>query len=502
MDEQGLFVREPMKGMTLGQATAHVLDAVAPLLYSLSKVEHEYPHCWRHKTPLFFKASEEWFLDLTALTPRALEALDEVTFVPAAGKERLSSMLRSRSSWCLSRTRLWGSPLADPGSPDEVHRLSQVATQGLPAWHEGKPRRTLDVWFDSGVTHALVLQKRFGRKADVYLERTDQHRGWFQSSLLTAVAAGQPAPFNTLLTHGFVVDEAGKKYSKSSKNYLPLQALFEKYSPDVLRLWVLSQDYTRDLRLSKESLARTFERYRKLRNTLRFCLQNTSDFDFTNRADVTQEVHLHLLNEMHQLKEATKAAAARYDFAAGVTALMLFVDAVSSDYFMSLKDTLYCDQPNSLKRREAQFMLVTLLDFLMRRLMPVLPFTVEEVFQRQKAAMGYDETCSLLLTWGPDTLSRRDTVVSELEQFKREVHRGVQASGDPALKGPAQLDLKLTVPFGTRMRQEEFQDYFCCAQVHVERVAPGPFMRGLPLGCCATVPQSPHANASRTVPAV
>lgn len=475
VDVKGRFLQGEMQGMTLEQGAAHVLERVADKLYSQDKVSHEYPHCWRHKTPLFFKASEEWFLELNGagqLGAKAQEALQDVQFVPAAGRERLSSMLRTRSSWCLSRTRLWGTPLADPEAAEEVALLDQVATQGVEAWHAGHARRTLDVWFDSGVTHELVLKQRFGRTADVYLEGSDQHRGWFQSSLLTAVAAGGPAPFKTLLTHGFVVDEKGTKYSKSSKNYQPLAKLFEKHSPDVLRLWALSQDYTRDLKMSEESLARTVERYRKLRNTVRFCLQNTEDFDLCSTVALTGTVHRAQVRELGRLVTEMTGAADRFDFADAATALTQFCESASNDYFTALKDTLYCDAPDAPGRREAQYVLALLLKTLVPLLVPLLPYTAEEVFQLVRARGGYTEDCSLLLTLeglvlpevgeeeGLDAYERFNELKHEVNRYV-ESQRGMAADGEPALKSAAQLDLRVTAP--SALPVADLASYFGCA---------------------------------------
>ena len=473
MDATGRYLEGELKGMPMADATEAVLTALGDLLYSRIKVEHEYPHCWRHKSPLFFKASEEWFLDLAQVGEDALKALDAVEFVPASGRERLTSMLQGRTSWCLSRTRLWGSPLADPASPEDMAQLKLVEAQGLSAWHEGHARRTLDVWFDSGVTHELVLKKRFGRTADVYLEGSDQHRGWFQSSLLTAVAAGGPAPFKTLLTHGFVVDELGRKYSKSSKNYQPLQKLFEQHSPDVLRLWALSQDYTKDLKLSKESLARTTERYRKLRNTVRFCLQNTQDFDFKQTVELTHTLHLQQVKSLHDLVASVQLSATRFDFAAAVTALMSFCEATSGDYFTAFKDVLYCDAPASPRRLQAQYALALTLQVVMRLLVPLLPYTAEELFKALKEPMGFTEESAVLLTFGTLTLP----VVTEaglpsFEHFKtlkHEVHqwvesqRGVVSEGVALLKSPAQLALALSAP--VELPLDDLKDYFGCAEL-------------------------------------
>ncbi|OUM02254.1 class I tRNA ligase family protein [Variovorax sp. JS1663] len=474
VDERGRFLQGEMAGMTLREATDHVLDRLGDLVHSCAPVQHEYPHCWRHKRPVFFKASEEWFLELAELGPRALAALKSVQFVPETARERLESMLRSRTSWCLSRHRLWGTPLADPDSDEDAALLARVARDGVEAWQAEGRRRTLDVWFDSGTTHELVMRKRFGRTADVYLEGVDQHRGWFQSSLLTAVAAGGPAPYKALLTHGFVVDEHGHKYSKSSRNYLPMEEMFQRYSPDVLRLWTLQQDFTKELKLSPQSLERTVDRYRKLRNTLRFCLQNLSDFDFGMPVELTHSLHRLQLVRLHELVATVQDAAGRYDFAAASSALMQYPDLVSSDYFAAVKDALYCEAPDSPRRREAQFVLGRVLDTLMRLLVPVLPYTAEEVFQRVREPMGCSEASSLLLTLGGLLLPEVDRAAElratydQLSDLKRSVHRHVEAGLASGLKSPAQLELEVTLPCSDGLfmvTPDEMRDFFGVARV-------------------------------------
>ena len=474
VDERGRFLNGEMSGMTLREGTDHVLDRVGELVHSRTSLQHEYPHCWRHKRPVFFKASEEWFLELAELGPRALAALEEVRFVPETARERLESMLRSRTSWCLSRNRLWGTPLADPESRTDAALLARVAQEGVEAWQAVGPRRTLDVWFDSGTTHELVMRKRFGRSADVYLEGVDQHRGWFQSSLLTAVAAGGPAPYKALLTHGFVVDEHGHKYSKSSKNYVPMDEMFKRYSPDVLRLWTLQQDFTKELKLSPQSLEHTVERYRKLRNTLRFCLQNLADFDLGVPAKLTHSMHRLQLVKLRELVATVQEAAGRYDFAAASSALMQYADVVSSDYFTAVKDALYCEAPDSPRRREAQFVLGRMLDTLMRLLVPVLPYTAEEVFQLVREPMGCSEASSLLLTLEGLQLPAVESAVElraiyeQLSGLKHRVHRYVEAGSATGLKSPAQLELELTLPCSEGLflvTPGELRDYFGVARV-------------------------------------
>lgn len=467
VDDHGKFLHGELRGLSLSQAGEYVLESLGPLLFSRSPLVHEYPHCWRHKTPLFFKASEEWFLDLSDTGEQAQAALDCVKFVPPAGRERLTSMLKTRTSWCVSRNRLWGTPLVDPSSSEDMALSARVATEGLAAWHSNGPRRTLDVWFDSGVTHELVMAERFGKSADVYLEGSDQHRGWFQSSLLTAVAAGKPAPFKVVLTHGFVVDEQGKKYSKSNKNYKSMAELFALHSPDVLRLWALSQDFTKDLKLSKESLDRTVERYRKLRNTLRFCLQNTADWESGAPVALTHVLHRAQVALLSTLVEQTRAAAEAYDFSRCVTLLLQFCEQTSSNYFTAFKDTLYCDAATSHSRREVQQVLSLTLEVLLRLLVPVLPYTAEDV-NLQMA--GDREVSAVLLTWAglewPANPEGAQAVVAleELLSLKQACNQFVEKCREGGkLRSCAELNVHTPLPANVTAR--EAMDLLGVAQV-------------------------------------
>lgn len=479
LDERGRFLPHTGKlaGMTTAQAAAHVLETVAPLVVSHEQLEHEYPHCWRHKRAVFFRASEEWFLDLGATGPQALQALEDVTFVPSSGKERMRTMLQGRSSWCVSRNRLWGTPLVDPSNPNDVRLAARVASEGVEAWQSEGPRRTLDVWFDSGVTHELVMRKRFGQSADVYFEGSDQHRGWFQSSLLTAVAAGGPAPYRAVVTHSFVVDAQGQKLSKSSRNYEPLDQLLTRMSPDVLRLWTLQQDFSKELKFSPEALALTKDRYRKLRNTMRFCLQNLQDFDWQPRrlTRPANEVQVVLLR---MLAQEVSEAANDFNFAGAVQALTLYAESVSSGYFAAVKDALYCDAANSSSRREAQYVLSLVLQVLMALLAPVLSYTAEEVFQHVRESARFSMPSVLMFGLADVSLPEVPNSQALLEayrqvqQLRAQLNQQVvtlRESGNAHVKGPAQVELAVqTEPDGLLAQMMELLG---CAQVLAQSTA-------------------------------
>lgn len=448
LDEAGRFVWPGLQGMDLAQARDHVLQQVEPLVVSLETLEHDYPHCWRHKTPVFFRASEEWFLELDGLRGPARQALESVRFVPDSGRERLSSMLDGRSAWCVSRRRLWGTPLVDPEQPQDLRLAARVPQEGVQAWQSEGLRPTLDVWFDSGVTHQQVLRQRYGRAADVYLEGADQHRGWFQSSLLTSVALHGEAPYREVVTHGFVVDGQGEKFSKSSKNYQPLERLLQALSPDVLRLWTLQQDYTRELRFSPESLALARERLRKLRNTLRFCLQNLQDAD-AHPVALEHDLDRVQVVLLRRLRDEVCAAANRHDYPAAVTALLRHAEHVSGDYFPAVKDALYCNAPQAPRRRQVQAVLYLTARLLVRLLTPVMAFSCEEVFQYlRRAALETGESV-LLATLDEVALPEREDDADLLADYdavlalKRDLHRWVEQHRDAGLKAAAQVEMHL-----------------------------------------------------------
>lgn len=442
VNDQGVFESaglpshaQSLAAMSLKEASAHVMQTLRAqgLVLHETTVQHEYPHCWRHKTPLFFRASAQWFLELHELSGQAQAALEQVRFVPESGRERLGAMLRTRQSWCVSRQRLWGTPLVE--TQDDAQALTAVHAQGLSAWHAQGARQTLDVWFDSGVTHELVLRRRFGRTADLYLEGTDQHRGWFQSSLLTSVALHGCAPFREVLTHGFVVDEHGKKYAKSSGNYVPLQALFKKHSPDVLRVWALSQDYSRDLRMSEVSLKQAEQRLRRLRNTMRFCLQNLSDFQpglYEPRPDVLQRA---CVGQLQAVQTDLRAYAQRYEFAPLLAALCQFCEALSAEYFTAWKDTLYCEAAASPARWQVQWVLWLLAKFLVRALTPLAPFAAEDMALSLGALVGEGRNgqtdSAVLLTWaGCEELPVAQAPMRGLQALRSNLHRRLEAHRD------------------------------------------------------------------------
>ncbi|NSL56690.1 isoleucine--tRNA ligase [Uliginosibacterium aquaticum] len=396
-------------------------------------ITHSYMHCWRHKTPVIYRATAQWFVGMdhkpdstTSLRERALQAVEDTAFFPAWGKPRLHAMIAGRPDWCISRQRNWGVPIPfflhkETGElhPRTVELMEEVAQrvekEGIEAWfkldaaellgadaaHYDKISDTLDVWFDSGTTHAHVMRgshpDQHGYPADLYLEGSDQHRGWFHSSLLTGCTIDGRAPYKALLTHGFVVDAQGRKMSKSLGNTVVPQEVTDKLGAEILRLWAASTDYSGEVSIGKEILDRVIEVYRRVRNTLRFLLANTADFDFaTDALPVEQcfEIDRYALSLTRQLAAGAEADYAKYEFHRIVQALQLFCsDDLGSFYLDILKDRLYTSATKSIARRSAQTALWHITQTLVKLMAPILSFTAEEAW----AVMSADADDSVML---------------------------------------------------------------------------------------------------------
>ena len=414
-----------------GQHVYKVANAVCAALteagglLARGKLVHSYPHSWRSKAPLIFRATPQWFIRMdgdTTIRAKALEAIDATRFVPPQGRNRLHSMVAARPDWCISRQRAWGVPIAvfvDRATgqplrdPDVVARITDAfRTEGADAWYASPPERFLgagrnpadyeqvmdivDVWFESGSTHAFVLEARgLPWPADLYLEGSDQHRGWFHSSLLEAVGSRGRAPFKAVLTHGFVMDEAGRKMSKSLGNVTAPQEVSDKFGADILRLWVMSSDTSEDLRIGPEILKQQSELYRRLRNTLRWVLGSLDGFTDAEILpwDALPELERWVLHRLMELDAQIRAAALSYDWTGVYAAVHHFCNNdLSAFYFDIRKDTLYCDTADTLRRRGARTVLDQLHRCLCTWLAPVLVFTAEEAWC---ARFGVDSSVHL-----------------------------------------------------------------------------------------------------------
>ncbi|MBW8311995.1 MAG: isoleucine--tRNA ligase [Rhizobium sp.] len=422
-----------VEGQFIWKANDSILELLRArgVLLAAGKLEHSYPHCWRHKSPVAFRATPQWFISMEqkGLRSDALAAIRQVQFVPDWGQARIAGMVEGRPDWCISRQRTWGVPIAlfihkvsgepHPRSVELMRAVAdRVAQQGADAWYAldaaellgaeaadyDKVTDILDVWFDSGVTHEAVLAARaaegLGKPADLYLEGSDQHRGWFQSSLLTGVAMDRAAPYKSVLTHGFTVDAQGRKMSKSIGNVVDPQKVNDALGADVLRLWVASTDYRNEMSVSDDILKRTADGYRRIRNTARFLLGNLHGFD--PAANLLPNDQLLLLDQWavhraHELQGRIQAAYAAYDFAAVVAAVQNFcTNDLGAVYLDVTKDRLYTMPVDSHGRRSAQSAMFRIAEAFVRWVAPVLSFTADEIWQHLP---GQREGHVLFTTW-------------------------------------------------------------------------------------------------------
>lgn len=382
-------------------------------------IEHSYPHCWRCKKPVIFRATPQWFIpmDNTGLRKKALDEIDRVNWIPRWGRDRIYNMIENRPDWCVSRQRAWGVPIAifycdkcgkiyiNHEIIDHVYALFKE--HGADIWFEKDakdllPHNTvcskcgndtfiketdiLDVWFDSGVSHAAVLEQRSDLQwpADLYLEGSDQHRGWFHSSLLTAVGTRGAAPYKSVLTHGFVVDAKGKKMSKSIGNVIAPEKIISQYGAEILRLWVSASDYKEDIRISESILKQLSDTYKKIRNTSRFMLSNLYDFDPGKDSvsyESMPEIDRYALQRLQELIEKTLKAYENFEFHVIYHSLYNYCTLDLSAFYLDiLKDRLYTSQPQSAQRRSAQTVLHIIIDSIAKLMAPVLSFTAEEIW--------------------------------------------------------------------------------------------------------------------------
>ncbi len=462
VDDDGVFDAGggPFAGMHVDDASPKIiewLDERGDMLYA-GETSHSYPHCWRCKRPVIFRATEQWFISMDSaeegrpLRAAALDAIEKVEWIPGWSVNRIRSMVTDRPDWCISRQRAWGVPIpvftcakcgstvATPESFDAVIELFE--TEGADAWFikdpseylpdtvvcercgssELKPEKDiLDVWWESGVSHTSVLEAReeLHRPAELYLEGTDQHRGWFQSALLTSVGAYDEPPFEAVLTHGFIVDGEGRKMSKSLGNVISPLEIIEKSGADIIRLWAAAADYSQDISISDDILARTSDAYRRIRNTFRFLLSNLYDFSPEDAVawDELPEVDKAALVSLSDMVDSVTKAYDEWKFHMVYHGVYGYVTSLSSVFLDASKDRLYSDAADSHSRRSAQTMLAENLKALSRVVAPILAFTAEEVWQFMPEALR-DGAASVHLAGWPDIDLPEDEAASVRKAYE------------------------------------------------------------------------------------
>ncbi len=528
VDHQGRYTSEAGSwvGQTVWDANPKIVEDLRArgLLLADEKVAHSYPHCWRCKRPVIFRATPQWFLSVEhkALRGRLKTSAQKVNWVPSVGLSRISGMLEARPDWCLSRQRYWGSPipvlhckrcdqpLLDVAVIEAIER--SLSERGLEAWFGEEPLSLapdarcgqcgenelrkdtdiLDVWFDSGVSHEAVLRsgvwKDLASPADLYLEGSDQHRGWFQVSLMTSVALHDQAPYRAVLTHGFVMDGAGRKMSKSLGNVVAPQDVMQRYGADILRLWVATSDYREDVRISDEILGQAAESYRKIRNTFRYLLANLADYQ-PGRDTVWPGKELSLdrwiLAKATDLHKAVTRSYDAYQFHEAARAIYQFcVSDLSAFYLDAVKDRLYTDAVSSTSRRCAQTAMYAILHLLVKAASPILAFTADEVWQAMRQAGWVSEPSVHMSDW-PAALTPIDGLDEELARWSELVPiRSVvmKALEEQRLKqvigSPLEASVTLVVR-DTRLAQAVraagavLAETFVVSQVLVSDAAPG-----------------------------
>ena len=423
-------------GMFVFDANVPIIKYLAGLnrLFGKENIRHQYAHCWRCKNPIIYRATEQWFASVDGFREEALNAIaNHVQWIPSWGEARIHNMVADRHDWCISRQRVWGVPIPifycedcneHLVNDDTINAVADLfAKEGSDAWwahsaeeilpqgtkcpkcggtHFRKESDIMDVWFDSGSSHAAVCKTRpeLAWPADMYLEGSDQHRGWFQSSLLTSVATEGKAPYRAVLTHGYVVDGEGRKMSKSVGNTVAPQEVIAQYGADIIRLWAASSDYKADIRISKEILKQLSEVYRKIRNTIRYILGNTNDFNYeTDKVEFKDMLELDRWALMHMqlLKKEVSAAYESYDFHVLYHAIHNFCSIEMSSYYLDiLKDRLYAYKADSFERRSAQTAMYEIMLDLVVMIAPVLSFTMEEVWQFMKKPASMPESVFMM----------------------------------------------------------------------------------------------------------
>ena len=457
---------------------------------------HSYPHCWRHKTPLLFMATPQWFISMekSGLIDGVNRALKDVEFFPSWGKERMEIMLKDRPDWCISRQRDWGIPITllydkETGDthPKQTEIFNQAAKQiqsnGIDAWEEldlkfekenfEKSKDIFDVWFDSGISHFCVIDNLYGpnTQSDLYLEGSDQHRGWFQSSLLTSIAIKGQSPYKSVLTHGFVVDKDGKKMSKSIGNVVTPQEVISKSGADILRFWIASNDFRGEMSFSEDIFSRSMDGFRRIRNTMRFMVSNLYDYD----DDFNQEDILFLdkvlLDKVRQLQLEIRDNYSNYNFHLITSKLLNFcVNDLGGSYLDIIKDRLYTMQSLSVGRRSAQFTIKMTLDFLIKAISPILSFTSYEFYEELYPKKGHEV---FMLEWEDISfeLNEEETkLYSILDNLREKAYQKIEIERQKGkIKNALDADLEISLVKEhydlIKPLEDELNKFFICSNL-------------------------------------
>ena len=481
VDDKGHMTKEAGKyeGLFYAKANKMIVEDMEESGHLLhhSKFVHSYPHDWRSKKPVIYRATEQWFInvDESDVRENALNALKDIEFVPEWGKNRINAMLETRPDWTISRQRVWGVPIPlfyNTETNEVVYEseimdkvIEMVKKEGTDIWWKyeaeeiigekllgkynlkgiklRKERSIMDVWFDSGVSHrGVLIPRELPRPADMYLEGSDQHRGWFQSSLLTSIASTKDAPYKRVLTHGFVMDGQGRKMSKSLGNTIVPKDIIEKYGADILRLWVSSVDYREDVRISENILQQMSDAYRRIRNTARFLMGNLNEFNYAeDKVEYKDmlEIDKWAMHKLEKLKETTTNHYDKYEFYSLFQEITYFCSIEMSSFYLDIvKDRLYCEDKNSLERRSAQTVLTEVLKVLVRVISPVLSFTADEIWERIPEALK-EETSVHLSSWieaNPEYKNEElDKKWKKIHELRKEVNRKLEAERQEGLIG-------------------------------------------------------------------
>ena len=476
-------------------------------LLSNGELVHSYPHSWRSKAPLVHRATPQWFISMEShnLRNKALKAIDETNFYPSKGKERLKSMIETRPDWCVSRQRVWGVPLPifvnkknkEILIDDEVfENIAKIyEKEGSDCWFSDNPQKFLgkkykaedyeklsdivEVWFDSGSTHSFVLEKRDDLKwpASMYLEGSDQHRGWFHSSLLESCGTRGRAPFESILSHGFVVDGKGLKMSKSLGNVIAPEDILKKYGADILRIWVASSNYAEDLRIDYSILDQHSESYRKIRNTFRYLLGNLND-KFENidldKIDIKElpELEQFMLHKIYVLNSNFNGYFKNYDFHNLYKELLNFCTVdLSAFYFDIRKDTLYCDPINSKKRKSSLILLNIILDILLRWFAPILSFTTEEIYQlveRKNKSIHLEKFLDLPKSFKNDVIYKKWLELIKIRDICNISIEEKRANKEIGSSLEADLDVKLNNKFKQIVENVDFSELCITSKAEID----------------------------------